>query len=142
MNMKKLLPFLVLVLLAIAAISLRRCNDAKVVPASATTEKNKQSTTTTNSPGLDRRAKLFFTKHAKCRMACRKITQEEVRDIFYNGKINYSKSDLDNAKGATYAVEGVTDDRQRVRIIFAPKQKHTSVVTVIDLENEHACPSC
>ncbi len=75
-------------------------------------------------------------------MACRKITQKEVQEILLEGKINYNKSELDNPQGPTYAVEGVTSDRQRVRIIFAPKQKHLSVVTVIDLENEFACPKC
>ena len=36
-------------------------------------------------------------------------------------------------------LEGNTDDGQHVRIIFAPKKQHISVVTVIDLENEFEC---
>lgn len=82
---------------------------------------------------------LFFTKHAKCRMKCRHITQQEVKDILVNGTINYNKSDLNDPRGPSYAVEGTTKDRQKVRIIFAPKQERTTVVTVIDLEREYVC---
>ena len=74
-------------------------------------------------------------------MKCRQITQQEVRDILLNGKVNYNKSDLNDPKGASYALEGYTKDRQHIRVIFAPKQKHLSVVTVIDLEEERPC-SC
>jgi hypothetical protein len=72
-------------------------------------------------------------------MKCRKITQQEVKDILTKGTVNYNKSNLNDPKGATYALEGNTDDGQHVRIIFAPKQKHLTVVTVIDLETEFEC---
>ena len=150
MNMKKALPILLFVILAIVAILLRRCNEQKVGRKAETTSVNNQNRNTRQAPptgngreiSFNRNQELFFTKHAKCRMSCRKITQKEVREILFDGKINYNKSELDDPKGPTYAVEGLTSDRQRVRIIFAPKQKHMSVVTVIDLENEYACPSC
>ena len=82
---------------------------------------------------------IFFTKHARCRMECRHITQKEVKEIILNGKVNYNKSDLNDAKGPTYALEGITSDDQHVRIIVAPKRGHLSVVTVIDLEKDFAC---
>jgi hypothetical protein len=153
MNMKKVFPFLLLLVMAIVTIAIRRCNDN----GSSTKIRNtgnrqeaptRKTSSTTNSSqrqpgtngGLDRNAtKLFFTKHAKCRMKCRHITQQEVKDILANGEINYNKSDLQDARGATYAVEGITRDRQRVRIIFSPKQAHLTVVTVIDLEVEYTC---
>lgn len=87
-------------------------------------------------------AELFFTKHARCRMQCRNITQKEVREILAKGTINYSKSNLQTSKAAEYALEGVTSDRQHVRIIFSPKQRHMTVVTVIDLDKDWECPSC
>lgn len=87
-------------------------------------------------------AELFFTKHARCRMKCRHITQKEVKEILASGTINYTKSDLNATDGPRYALEGLTSDKQKVRIIFAPKQKHMSVVTVIDLGTEWPCPSC
>jgi len=54
-------------------------------------------------------------------MKCRHITQQEVKDILVNGTINYNKSDLNDSRGPSYAVEGMTRDRQKVRIIFAPQ---------------------
>lgn len=151
MKLKKILPLLLLVIMAVVAISLRRCNATSDQPPvskqlpKATTQKNTTkpaSPADANSRGFDRNKELFFSKHARCRMQCRRISQEEVRDIQAKGKINYNKSKLDDPRGASYALEGVTPDGQTVRIIFAPKQKHVTVVTVIDLENEYACPSC
>ena len=72
-------------------------------------------------------------------MKCRHITEQEVRDILANGTVNYSKSNLADPRGPSYAVEGITNEQQHVRIIFAPKREHLTVVTVIDLEKEFVC---
>lgn len=145
MNYKKLLPIIVFALLGVLAIGLRRCNSKPKTTRQTTQSKHSApaktpATTTEPRQRLDRNAtELFFTKHAKCRMQCRQISQQEVRDILATGTINYNKSELDDPKGPTYAVEGTTKDRQHIRVIFAPKQKHLSVVTVIDLDEEHPC---
>jgi hypothetical protein len=153
MKMNKVLPILLLVVMLVATLLINKCNNSGTVRPRDTerrtrenrTEENKRTyprTTKTNKVdgGLDRSGTdLFFTKHAKCRMKCRKITQQEVKDILAKGTVNYNKSNLNDPKGATYALEGNTDDGQHVRIIFAPKQKHLTVVTVIDLETEFEC---
>ena len=56
-----------------------------------------------------------------------------------NGNINYNKSDLQNGRCPRYALEGITKDNQRVRIIYAQCNEATTVVTVIDLETEFRC---
>ena len=90
--------------------------------------------------GFDRRISfLEYSNHAKCRMQCRHITQSEVEEIMRNGKINYNKSDLQNARCPRYAVEGITADDQKVRIVFAQCNEKTEVVTVIDLDTEWSC---
>ena len=55
------------------------------------------------------------------------------------GKINYTKSDLQNARCPRYAVEGITQDNQKTRIVFAQCNEKTEVVTVIDLDTEWSC---
>src|SRR4028119_1109068 len=136
MNLKKILPLLLLLVMAVIAISIRRCNSNS---SSNSTNNKYRSTENTQGParstrrnqpaenkttgnrkvGLDRKATdLYFTKHAKCRMKCRHITQQEVKDILVRGTVNYNKSELQDPKGATYAVEGVTSDKQKVRIVF------------------------
>ena len=76
-------------------------------------------------------------------MKCRHISQEEVKEIVQRAEVNYRKSELDAAEGPKYALVGITSgDRQHVRIIVAPKKRHLTIVTVIDLENEWECPSC
>ncbi len=144
MNIKKALPVIFLIVLAMIALALKRCNPPSGQHTNPSGSKERTTPVSKQNNGrvvpFDRRAsQLFFTKHAKCRMKCRQITQQEVKDILINGKVNYNKSNLNDPKGPTYAVEGFTNDQQHVRIIFAPKQKHLTVVTVIDIDVEHQC---
>ena len=102
--------------------------------------KDPASNPTDRDKGFDRRVSfLEYSNHARCRMQCRKISQAEVEEIMRDGKINYNKSDLQNARCPRYAVEGVTHDDQRVRIIYAQCNDKTVVVTVIDLETDFKC---
>ncbi len=85
---------------------------------------------------------LILTKHAKCRMECRHITEDEIKEILHDGSINYNKSELQAEHGPKYAVEGYLHDHQHLRVIFAPETNAIVVVTCIDLDNEWQCPSC
>ena len=90
--------------------------------------------------GFDRRTSFIeYTQHARCRMECRQITEEEVKEIMETGKINYRKTDVHDRPCPTYAVEGVTQDNQHVRIVFAQCDFKTKVVTTIDLDKEWTC---
>ncbi len=152
--MKKALPYLLLILLLLAAVLIRRCNSKdqltdndKRKPRTEDVRDNDNKTDNQKTNNLDAfrdpSSEYYFTKHARCRMKCRHITQEEVKEIVQKAEVNYKKSELDAAQGPKYALEGVTSrDNQHVRIIVAPKQRHLTIVTVIDLENEWACPSC
>ncbi len=146
MNLKKALPVLLLIVMAVITLLVKRFNETSHVPVSY--ERNASERSPRTPVGTDATLKLdrttsnlYYTKHAKCRMRCRHISQQEVQDILINGTINYNKTNLNDPRGPAYALEGFTKDRQRVRIIFAPKQKYLTVVTVIDLEVEYEC-SC
>lgn len=82
---------------------------------------------------------LILTNHVKCRMECRDITEEEIKEILHDGNINYEKSNLNDVRGATYALEGYSKEKQHLRIVFAPKKDETVVVTCIDLDKEWHC---
>ncbi|MBO9563502.1 MAG: DUF4258 domain-containing protein [Niastella sp.] len=92
--------------------------------------------------GFDRRhadGKLIFTKHARCRMACRHIDESEVKDILEHGVVNDGKSEPAARPDPKYALEGRTRDGQQVRIVFAPADRGTVVITVIDLDTDWSC---
>lgn len=107
-------------------------------------QKNEQDTTTTfekrGDPFVRDTSLLVYSRHARCRMGCRQIDKEEVQDILLTGKINFQRIE-ENAEGITYPIEGLTKDRQYVRIVYAPKPDAIVVVTAIDLEKEWPC-SC
>lgn len=153
-SMKKAAPYILLIFLLLVLVLVRRCKsinnqtdnqkDKKKTedirkPADENTDKQKTNLDAFRDPTSD----YYFTKHARCRMKCRHITQEEVKEIVQKAEVNYHKSELDAAQGPKYAIEGYTSgDQQHVRIIVAPKERHLSIVTVIDLDNDWECPSC
>jgi hypothetical protein len=141
--MKKAAPFILLLLMAIAVILIKRCKNNQTPESKTTINSNSNRTPSAKidrNRGFDRRISyLEYSNHVRCRMDCRHITQAEVQEIMQQGKINYSKSNLQNARCPRYALEGITQDNQKTRIIFAQCNEKTEVVTVIDLDTEWSC---
>jgi hypothetical protein len=85
--------------------------------------------------------KIIYSRHARCRMDCRRIDESEVIEIREEGKINFDKSELNSKRDPKFALEGITHDKQHVRIVFAQTAEAHVVVTCIDLDTDWAC-SC
>jgi Domain of unknown function (DUF4258) len=102
-------------------------------------EKNGPSTGVSSHEPFDPRGQLVFTKHARCRMDCRHITEKEIHEILNNGTINYGKSEPDGKPDSKWAVEGFTDERQHLRIVVAPEGEKLIVITCIELGVEWSC---
>lgn len=141
-------PYILIVVAAAAILIIRTCKsgdnkiDPKPKPKITNNDRKDPAAEVNRDNGFDRRISyLKYSKHAKCRMECRHISQAEVEEIMQDGKINYNKSDIQNARCPRYAVEGNTKDDQHVRIVFAQCNESTTVVTVIDLDTEFNC-SC
>ncbi len=95
--------------------------------------------TTVNEKDLNRHpGNIIYSRHCQCRMECRHITETEIKEILENGQINSNKIEH-SAKGVTYPLEGVTNEKQHLRVVFAPKGDEVEVVTCIDLDNEWPC---
>lgn len=100
---KKWLPYVLIIILAVAVIVIKQYQGGKEpVPKPKTTTtkpKDPASNPTDRDKGFDRRISyLEYSNHAKCRMQCRRISQAEVEEIMQEGKINYNKSDLRECK--------------------------------------------
>ena len=136
---KKWIPYLIIIVLAIVLFFIRK-NKLDDTTKPKTTAGKKDASAVNRNRGFDRRVSYIeYTEHAKCRMQCRKISQDEVEEIMKEGKVNYAKSDVDDLPCPTYALEGITKDNQRVRIIFAQCDYKTKVVTSIDLNTDWEC---
>ena len=140
---KKWTPYLIILVLAIILFFVKRCKaDNGANPKKDVTNNNPKdpSSGINRNRGFDRLVSYIeYTEHAKCRMQCRKISQAEVEEIMRDGKINYAKSDVNDSPCPTYALEGITKDDQRVRIVFAQCDLKTKVVTSIDLDTDWEC---
>ena len=146
--LKRYLPFIFLIAAALLLFYVKKHQRGEGPKRTETTQTEDKITVPAILPadektdeveGFNRNAtKIIFSKHAKCRMDCRKIDESEVKEILKSGKINHKKIQSDK-RGKTYPVEGYTHDKQHVRIVFAPKGDGLIVVTVIDLDTEWAC---
>ena len=123
-----------IIFIALLALLVKRCS---------TKDENKVDRTISKEVGDWRHHKLIYTKHARCRMECREISENEVEYILANGIVNDAKSKEEDAEASgqcpTFALEGKTNDGQKVRIIFGACEKITKVITAIDLGAEHTC---
>ena len=134
---KSIASLLLVIVLMAALFVVKQCKKSPSSPATQSSQ-----STQADMKGLNRNpSAINYSKHARCRMECRHISEAEVKDILQNGKINYSKSEIGNNPDCQkkYALEGKTNDGQRVRIIFAPCSSEVTVVTVIDLGKEWEC---
>ena len=105
--------------------------------------KPREGTIRKQQTGLLNRDKnrLAYSRHARCRMACREVDSTEVIEILEEGSINYRKTDTTGSRDPKFALEGRSHDGQRLRIVFAMAEMKTVVVTVIDLDQDNDC-SC
>jgi len=100
---------------------------------------NAPSEKTSFASDLNRNAMhLIYSRHARCRMDCRHIDEQEVRQILATGTVNVRKIETDE-RGKTYPLEGVANGHH-LRIVFANKGTDAvEVVTCIDLDTEWQC---
>ena len=146
--LKKYLPFIVLIAAALLFWNIKK-NQRGKTRAEPTTEQTDHNTAipVIPNPGENpnreeefnrRTSHIIYSKHARCRMECRHIDESEIKEILEKGQINYNKIESD-ARGRSYPLEGITHDKQHVRVVFAPKNDALIVVTCIDLDNDWPC---
>lgn len=132
--MKKATPLLILVLLALIFLVARNWEHRNTAPA------NQPGGGDPGSIAFERRVdRLEYTEHAKCRMSCRQVSRQDVEDILREGTIIRPKSDMNDKPCPSFALEGRTRDKERLRIVYAQCDNETRVVTVINLDKEFHC---
>lgn len=110
-----------------------------ILTVSCGVEYNSETVTVTDDWEIDRHTKITYSKHAICRMDCRFIDEEEIREVLMQKNIDYDRTRVSH-QGESRAYEGMTRDGQEVRIVISEKSSgHVHVVTVIDLKNDWSC---
>lgn len=128
---KKMVSILLIIVFAIVFILIGRKTAEKSTPKSAPAPSG-QTVIAPDAP-------LQYTRHARCRMDCRGISEAEVREVLREGHINYAKSDLNDQPCATYAIEDRVAEGQDLRIVFGLCEQSVKVITCIDLSEDHDC---
>jgi hypothetical protein len=81
---------------------------------------------------------LELTAHARCRMDCRHIDRHEIEELLVDGTWIPDRTRHDGPC-PSHAIEGLSDDGQRLRVVYAACPDETRVVTAIDLGRDHPC---
>ncbi len=84
-------------------------------------------------------AHIYYTHHALCRMDCRHITKEDIDEIRERGVINLNKTNIKDRPCPTFALQGVTDKGESIRVIFAQCSDETKVITCYNLKEDFEC---
>jgi hypothetical protein len=92
-----------------------------------------------NNESFRNTSHLIFTRHVKCRMDCRHITEKEIKEILKNGSLNKSKSGIGSKGDSTFSLEGYSHENQHIRVVVAPDNDGLVIITCIDLEREWPC---
>ena len=84
---------------------------------------------------------LDYSRHARCRMKCRDISQSLVEDVYQNGSLNCAKSDPSGQTDGTprFALELEDGIRGRVRIIVGDNPDNDVIITAIRLDEKDNC---
>ncbi|CAN5488547.1 hypothetical protein BH11BAC2_BH11BAC2_01650 [soil metagenome] len=127
---KQLTSFVILVVLVILYLLFFRKEENNVVDKRHKIDKREKAF---------RHNRVYYTKHARCRMDCRHIDESEIKEILEIGEINYAKSETNAQPCPKFALEGITHDKQHVRIIVGDCDSQASIITVIDLDTAFKC---
>lgn len=81
---------------------------------------------------------IFYTRHARCRMNCRHISEAEIKEIIAGGKLNKKKIQSYEDR-VSYPLEGKTSNDRLLRIVVATRRNSLVIVTAIDLDRDWPC---
>lgn len=82
---------------------------------------------------------LHYTPDARCRMACRQISEGEVKEIMKNGIIHFSRSNRRAQPCPTFTLQGRTGKGAYLRVLFAQCADRTTVLNCYNLEQDAPC---
>lgn len=81
---------------------------------------------------------VVYTHHARERMDCRQVTEDEVLAVLKDGVLDPSRTRNDG-ECPSVALEATSADGQELRVVFAQCEGENRVVTAIDLGADHGC---
>jgi len=140
MPQRKPLLFVIIFIALLVGVVLRLNQNKPIPDPEGRRREGRSSSGGNDAISFDRTiSKIVYTKHAKCRMACRQIDETEILEIKEEGKVNDEKSEPYSKPDPRFAVEGITHDKQHVRVVFAQTSNSLVVVTCIDLDTDYTC---
>jgi hypothetical protein len=92
-----------------------------------------------NDPVAALRAKpIVLTRHASCRMDCRKVDRAEIAAVLKAGR-HVPERTRNDGECPSHALEGPDSEGGPLRVVFADCPGEARVVTVIDLDDDWPC---
>ncbi len=78
---------------------------------------------------------LVITDNGRCRMNCKNISEDDVKNLMTHGDVNYSESQVHEKPCPFYAVDGKSKDGREIRVVYrlCTNDSLTEVITAHDL---------
>lgn len=84
-------------------------------------------------------ARVVYSHFARCQMACRNISKEEVEELMQKGIINFTQSNRMASPCPKFALQGRTESGKSLRVFFLQCPEGTRVLSCKNLKESTAC---
>ena len=84
-------------------------------------------------------AQLEYSGRARCQMACRYVTEEEIAEIMQKGIINFNQSNRMARPCPVFALQGRTTKGKSLRVFFSQCPKKTTVIACYRPKQKDSC---
>ena len=83
--------------------------------------------------------KLAYSGRARCQMACRSITTEDINEIMQKGIINFNQSNKMARPCPVFALQGRTTGGKSLRVFFSQCPQQSTVIACFRLKQTDDC---
>ena len=82
---------------------------------------------------------LHISLQGACQLNCLDLSEEIIKELLINGDVNFSESQVHDAKCPVYAIDGSDYPGGKLRVFFEQCDSITVLASALYLNNPHNC---
>ena len=82
---------------------------------------------------------LQISLQGACQLSCLDLSEDIIRELLINGDVNFSESQVHDAKCPVYAIDGSDYPGGELRVFFEQCDSITVMASALYLDNPHNC---
>lgn len=85
---------------------------------------------------------IEFLNDSSCKLQCRGITENEIKEVLKNGNVDYSRSNVHAKPFARYTVEGSSNNGKLICVLADDCDTITKIISAIEVNNKTDTCKC